>query len=92
MDAMVDVLVGAETFTPAYIQNVNEQFFNNIFALGFTAVSLMKGGRMINYVYNQTKKLWQTEEEAGEPTSGSSNGTQRSTRRALGFEEITLIP
>ena len=83
-------------FENAFVQNelhaqaMQEQFFENLVMMGVTAVSMLKGGQMVHYVYNQARRLWQTQETAP-PSSDSSIGG-RSTRRALGFEDIVLTP
>ena len=75
-------------------QLANEQFFDNLVVMGVTVASMLKGGQMAHYAYNQARKLWQSK-EAQPPSPDSGNTTtegQRSIRRAFGFEDATLTP
>ena len=83
------------TFTFAFAQNMqqqllNAQFFDNLVMMSVTAVAMLKGGQMVHYVYNQARRLWQTQE--AQPRSSDSSTGGRSIRRVLRFEDIVFTP
>ena len=90
---------GAMAFDLAFAQDVqamDEQFFDNLLVMGVTVISTVKCGRIMRYVYNKATKHWQpTVAQPPTPETTEQDSEQsidHSTRRALGFEDITLTP
>ena len=82
-------------FELAFTQNVQvmqEQFFDNLVFMGVAVVTMMKGSQVVHYVYNRTRRFWQANDAQPPTPESTTTEEQRSTRRALGFEEIAFTP
>ena len=96
-------MASANTWEPAYIQNVQAQYaqlFQMAMKMGLGVVGLQMGSNMVNFYYDKVRKHWKPGEPGDVPalqdgpqsSSSQSAGDLRSTRRALGFQEIEPIP
>ena len=95
-----------EQFVPAYVQNIlavqqqNVELFQTAIRLGLGVVGVQIGQHVISFTYDKVKKFWkadigpndQYQASQWQKPDSSGSGGDRSTRRAMGFEEIELTP
>ena len=92
-------------FAPNFVHDLEAQMAANaeIFAaairMGMTVVGLQVGTKLIGFTYDRVKKLWKPDAELGilalkewQPPNGVDADELRSTKRALGFEDIVFTP
>ena len=91
-------------FVPAYVQTIlavqqqNVELFQTAMRLGLGVIGLQVGQHVINFTYDKVKKFWQADigpngqYQVLQWQNPDSPGSDRSTRRAMGFEEIQLTP